>query len=238
MLIDRSGTVRGMTQREFKQHFPQPGWVEHDADEIWATQIAVINDLLAQEKVASTDIAAVGVTNQRETTVVWNRRTGRPIYRAIFWQDRRTAGTCDRLRADVCGPMVQEKTGLVIDAYFSATKLAWILNNVEGARAEAEAGSLAFGTIDSWLVWNLTEGAYHVTEPSNAARTMLFNIHAGDWDDDLLDLLRIPFPAHSCRRCARPAKSTGRSRQPPRRSQLRSRASPKISRRRSSGNCA
>ena len=192
MLFDRSGSVRGMAQREFEQHFPQPGWVEHDADEIWTTQIAVVNDLLAQENVAPADIAAVGVTNQRETTVIWNRRTGRPIYHAIVWQDRRTAEACDRLRADGCGPMVRDKTGLVIDAYFSATKLAWILDNVEGARAEAETGALAFGTIDSWLVWNLTAGACHLTEPSNAARTMLFNIHAGEWDDELLDLLRIP----------------------------------------------
>jgi glycerol kinase len=192
MLFDHSGSVRGMAQREFKQHFPQPGWVEHDADEIWTTQIGVVNDLLAQANVPPDDIAAVGVTNQRETTVVWNRRTGRPIYHAIVWQDRRTAGVCDRLRASGCGPMVRDKTGLVIDAYFSATKLAWILDNVEGARTEADAGALAFGTIDTWLVWNLTGGACHVTEPSNAARTMLFNIHAGDWDDELLELLRIP----------------------------------------------
>jgi glycerol kinase len=192
ILFDRSGSMRGMAQREFEQHFPQPGWVEHDADEIWTTQIAVVNDVLAQENVAPANIAAVGVTNQRETTVVWNRRTGRPIHHAIVWQDRRTAGVCDELRADGCGPMVRDKTGLVIDAYFSATKLAWILDNVEGARSQAEAGALAFGTIDTWLLWNLTGGACHVTEPSNAARTMLFNIHTGHWDDELLDLLRIP----------------------------------------------
>ncbi len=192
ILFDRAGRVRGMAQREFEQHFPQPGWVEHDADEIWTTQIAVVNDVLAQENLAPADIAAVGVTNQRETTVVWNRRTGRPIHHAIVWQDRRTAGVCDQLRANGCDSMVRDKTGLVIDAYFSATKLAWILDNVEGARYQAEAGALAFGTIDTWLLWNLTGGACHVTEPSNAARTMLFNIHAGDWDDELLELLRIP----------------------------------------------
>ena len=192
ILFDHSGRVRGTAQREIEQHFPQPGWVEHDADEIWTTQIAVVNELLARERVAPADIAAVGVTNQRETTVVWNRDTGRPIYHAIVWQDRRTAGVCDHLRADGCGPMVRDKTGLVIDAYFSATKLAWILDNIEGARSDAESGSLAFGTIDTWLLWNLTGGACHVTEPSNAARTMLFNIHGGDWDDELLALLRIP----------------------------------------------
>ncbi len=192
MLFDHAGRVRGIAQREFEQYFPHPGWVEHDADEIWTTQIAVVNAVLAQERVAPADIAAVGVTNQRETTVVWNRSTGRPICRAIVWQDRRTAAVCDQLRADGYGPMVRDKTGLVIDAYFSATKLAWILDNVEGARDEAERGALAFGTIDTWLLWNLTGGGYHLTEPSNAARTMLFNIHAGDWDGGLLDLLRIP----------------------------------------------
>jgi glycerol kinase len=192
ILFDHSGRVRGTAQREFEQHFPQPGWVEHDANEIWTTQIAVVNELLAREHVAPADIAAVGVTNQRETTVVWNRDTGRPIYHAIVWQDRRTAAVCDQLRATGYGPMVRDKTGLVIDAYFSATKLAWLLDNVEGARSDAEAGALAFGTIDTWLLWNLTGGACHVTEPSNAARTMLFNIHAGNWDDELLELLHIP----------------------------------------------
>ncbi|MDA1185340.1 MAG: glycerol kinase GlpK [Acidobacteria bacterium] len=192
MLFDHSGHARGIAQREFAQHFPQPGWVEHDADELWATQIGVVNELLARERVAPADIAAVGVTNQRETTVVWNRRTGRPIYHAIVWQDRRTAAACDHLRDSGHGPMVRDRTGLIIDAYFSATKLAWILDNVEGAHDDADAGALAFGTVDTWLVWNLTGGTCHVTEPSNASRTMLFNIHAGDWDADLLDLLRIP----------------------------------------------
>ena len=192
ILFDHSGHVRGIAQREFRQHFPQPGWVEHDADEIWTTQIAVVNDVLAQENVASSDIAAVGLTNQRETTVVWNRRTGRPVHHAIVWQDRRTAGVCDQLRDGGYGPVVRDKTGLVIDAYFSATKLAWILDSVEGVRDQANEGLLAFGTIDTWLLWNLTGGACHVTEPSNAARTMLFNIHTGDWDDELVELLRIP----------------------------------------------
>jgi glycerol kinase len=192
ILFDHSGHVRGFAQREFRQHFPQPGWVEHDADEIWTTQIAVVNDVLAQENVASSDIAAVGLTNQRETTVVWNRRTGRPVHHAIVWQDRRTAGVCDQLRDGGYGPIVRDKTGLVIDAYFSATKLAWILDSVEGVRDQADKGLLAFGTIDTWLLWNLTGGACHVTEPSNAARTMLFNIHTGEWDDELLELLRIP----------------------------------------------
>ena len=192
MLFDHAGHVRGMAQREFEQHFPQPGWVEHDADQLWTTQIGVVNDVLSREYVAPADIAAVGITNQRETTVVWNRRTGRPIYHAIVWQDRRTAAACDRLHSEGHGPMVRAKTGLIIDAYFSATKIAWMLDNVEGARDAADAGLLAFGTVDTWLLWNLTGGTCHVTEPSNASRTMLFNIHTGDWDDDLLDLLTIP----------------------------------------------
>jgi len=192
ILFDREGTIRGSVQREFKQHYPKPGWVEHDPDEIWSTQSGVAAEVIAAAKIPSSDVAAVGITNQRETTVLWNRRTGEPVHNAIVWQDRRTARDIDRLKADGLEPTFTEKTGLVLDAYFSGSKLAWLLENVPGAREQAEAGELAFGTVDTWLVWKLTGGALHVTDVSNACRTMLFNIHTLDWDDDLLRILNVP----------------------------------------------
>ena len=192
IIFDHQGAIIADAQREFRQIFPIPGWVEHDATEIWATQSAVAGDALAKAGLSSADIAAVGITNQRETTVVWDRATGKPICNAIVWQDRRTAGACDRLRKAGKAAMIRRKTGLVVDAYFSATKLQWILANVPGAKARARAGELAFGTIDSWLVWNLTSGRAHVTDVSNASRTMLCNLKTCDWDDELLRLFGIP----------------------------------------------
>ena len=191
LLFDRDGGVRSVAQREFEQIFPQPGWVEHNPEEIVSSQFEVAQAALSQAGAKPKDVAAIGITNQRETTIVWNRETGRPVYNAIVWQDRRTAGLCERLRAEGHGPLIQQRTGLLIDAYFSATKIAWILDNA-GARALAEAGKLAFGTVDSWLVWKLTGGRVHATDASNASRTMLFNIHTGDWDHELLDLFRVP----------------------------------------------
>jgi len=192
IVFDRAGTVRGVAQREFGQIFPQPGWVEHDPAEIWASQSTVMHEVLANAGAGATDIAAIGITNQRETTVVWDRATGRPIANAIVWQDRRTAATCDDLRAAGHAPLFARKTGLVLDAYFSGTKLKWLLDHVPGARARAARGELAFGTIDSWLVWQLTGGRVHCTDPSNASRTLLFDIHTGAWDDELLALLDVP----------------------------------------------
>ena len=192
ILFDHDGRIKGTAQREFRQIFPQPGWVEHDPQEIWTSQIGVAVEVLAAASLRPRDVAAIGITNQRETTIVWDRETGQPVMNAIVWQDRRTAETCDRLRADGAEAMVRERTGLVLDAYFSGTKVAWILDNVPGARARAEAGKLAFGTVDTWLVWNLTSGRLHLTDPSNASRTLLFNIHTGEWDDELLRLLRVP----------------------------------------------
>jgi glycerol kinase len=192
ILFDHLGAIRAVAQREFTQHFPQPGWVEHDANEIWSTQAGVVTEALAQGRVQLTDIAAIGITNQRETTVIWNRKTGQPIHRAIVWQDRRTAKICDDLKARGLAKTIQEKTGLVLDAYFSGTKVQWLLENVPGARAEAEAGNLAFGTIDSWLVWNLTGGKLHITDVSNASRTLLFNIYTLQWDEELLKLFNVP----------------------------------------------
>jgi glycerol kinase len=192
IVFDHGGSVVASAQQEFRQIFPQPGWVEHDAQEIWATESQVAAQAIERAGLTANDIAAIGITNQRETTLVWDRATGRPISNAIVWQDRRTAGACDRLRARGLGPRIRRKTGLVIDAYFSATKLQWILEHVPGARARARAGALAFGTIDSWLVWNLTGGREHVTDASNASRTMLFNIRTGDWDDELLRLFGVP----------------------------------------------
>ena len=192
ILFDKGGAIKAVAQREFRQIFPQAGWVEHDPQEIWTSQIGVAVEALAAASLRPRDLAAVGITNQRETTVVWDRETGQPVMNAIVWQDRRTAEMCDRLRAGGAEPMVQQRSGLLLDAYFSGTKVAWILDNVKGARARAEAGKLAFGTVDTWLVWNLTSGRLHVTDPSNASRTLLFNIHTGDWDDELLRLLRVP----------------------------------------------
>ncbi len=192
IVFDRTGTIRGAAQREFRQVFPQPGWVEHDASEIWASQSGVLAEALAKAGTNARDIAAIGITNQRETTVVWERATGRPIANAIVWQDRRTAPLCDELREAGHAPLFARKTGLVLDAYFSGTKLKWLLDNVAGARARAERGELAFGTIDTWIIWQLTGGRVHCTDPSNASRTLLFDIHAGAWDEELLALLDVP----------------------------------------------
>ena len=192
ILYDYSGTPVATAQKEFRQQFPQPGWVEHDATEIWASQHAVMLAAIAKAGARPHEIAAIGITNQRETTVLWDRATGKPIANAIVWQDRRTAGLCDELKAAGKAGLIQQKTGLVLDAYFSGTKLKWLLDNVPGARARAENGELCFGTIDSWLIWNLTGGKIHATDPSNASRTLLFNIHTDSWDDELLRLLNIP----------------------------------------------
>jgi glycerol kinase len=192
LLFDQAGRVRAVAQREFDQIFPQPGWVEHDPEQIAFSQIAVALGALEKAGASAKDVAAIGITNQRETTIVWNRETGLPIHNAIVWQDRRTADFCERLRRDGHASLIQQRTGLLIDAYFSASKICWMLENVPGARASAEAGKLAFGTVDSWLVWKLTRGTVHATDTTNASRTMLFNIHAGAWDRELLDLFRIP----------------------------------------------
>jgi glycerol kinase len=190
ILFDREGRMHGIAQQEFQQIFPQSGWVEHDANEIWRSQLGVAQQVLKQHDVSASDIAAIGITNQRETTVVWDRKTGEPIANAIVWQDHRTAGLCDSLREQGKTRLFQEKTGLVIDAYFSGTKLKWLLDNVDGARSKAERGELAFGTIDSWLIYKLC--GTHVVDTSNASRTMLFNIHTLQWDDELLAVLDIP----------------------------------------------
>ena len=192
ILFDRKGAIRQIAQKEFRQHYPQPGWVEHDPEEIWSSQYGVLAEVLAKAGCTTKDVAAIGITNQRETTVVWDRATGRPIHPAIVWQDRRTAAYCDELKARGLSPLIRERTGLVIDAYFSGTKLKWILDEVPGARARANKGELAFGTIDSWLVWKLTGGKLHITDSTNASRTLLLNIHTGAWDPDLLKLLDIP----------------------------------------------
>lgn len=192
IVFDRNGLPVSVAQKEFTQLYPQPGWVEHDANDIWSTQVGVALEAIAKAGIESVAIAAIGITNQRETTVVWDRATGRPICNAIVWQDRRTAGVCDQLRRDGHHQAILDKTGLIVDAYFSATKVKWILDNVAGARAMAEKGQLAFGTVDSWLVWNLTQGRLHITDVSNASRTMLFNIDTLSWDDELLELFDIP----------------------------------------------
>jgi glycerol kinase len=191
MVVDESGSVVSIAQHPFRQIFPKPGWVEHSPSEIWASQSGVATAVLAEANLTDRDIAAIGITNQRETTVVWDRETGEPVFNAIVWQDRRTAEFCDGLRGS-SGEMIQQKTGLIPDAYFSGSKINWILANVDGARAKAEAGKLAFGTIDSWLIWKLTNGARHVTDVTNASRTMLFNIHTMQWDEELLQLLDVP----------------------------------------------
>ena len=192
ILFDRAGQVVAVAQREFGQIFPHPGWVEHDAGEIWRSQYAVALEVLGKADCPASAIDAIGITNQRETTVLWDRKTGEPVANAIVWQDRRTAGRCDELRAQGHAAMIQKKTGLVLDAYFSATKLQWLLDHVPGARVRAEKGELAFGTVDSWLVWKLTGGQRHVTDASNASRTLLFNIHTLQWDPQLLALFGIP----------------------------------------------
>ena len=192
IIFDKNGLPVSSAQKEFKQYYPKPGWVEHDPQEIWSTQSEVAMQAIKKAGLKSENIAAIGITNQRETTVVWNRKTGKPVYKAIVWQDRRTADFCDRLKKDGHAKKIQQKTGLIIDAYFSATKVRWILDNVKGARAFAEKGELAFGTVDSWLVWNLTKGKLHVTDVSNASRTLLFNINTLKWDEELLRLMDIP----------------------------------------------
>jgi len=192
ILFDRAGQVAGVAQQEFRQIFPQPGWVEHDAGDIWRSQFAVATAVLKQASLRAADIDAIAITNQRETTVLWDRVTGEPVGNAIVWQDRRTAAHCDALRAQGHAAMIQKKTGLVLDAYFSGTKLQWLLDHVPGARARADRGELAFGTVDSWLIWKLTQGRRHVTDASNASRTLLFDIHKLQWDDQLLELFDIP----------------------------------------------
>ncbi|HMU60018.1 MAG TPA: glycerol kinase GlpK, partial [Chitinophagaceae bacterium] len=192
LVFDKQGSIISSAQKEFTQIYPQPGWVEHDAEEIWGTQFGTMAEAVAKAGINMKQVAAIGITNQRETTVVWDRKTGQPVYNAIVWQDRRTASYCDELKAAGNASVIQQKTGLIIDAYFSATKLKWILDNVTGAREKAEKGELAFGTIDSWLTWKLTNGEVHVTDVSNASRTMLFNIQSLHWDEELLHLFNIP----------------------------------------------
>jgi glycerol kinase len=192
ILFDREGTIRGVAQQEFQQFYPEAGWVEHDPEEIWTSQRDVARQVIAEAGISSKEIAAIGITNQRETTIVWDRKTGVSIHPAIVWQDRRTASICDQLKAEGKAVVIQNKTGLVVDAYFSGTKIQWILDHVPGARAKAEKGELACGTVDSWLVWKMTGGKVHVTDPSNASRTMLFNITTREWDDELLSALNVP----------------------------------------------
>jgi len=192
IVFDHAGNPQAVAQKEFTQIFPQPGWVEHDPNEIWACQLEVALEAVQKAGLTSADIAGIGITNQRETTVIWDRKTGQPIDNAIVWQDRRTSEFCDQLKADGHVGLFQERTGLVLDAYFSGTKIRWLLNHVEGAREKADAGALAFGTIDSWLVWKLTRGHVHLTDVTNAARTLLFNINTGQWDDELLKILDVP----------------------------------------------
>jgi glycerol kinase len=192
VLFDRQGRVRGMAQQEFRQHFPQPGWVEHEADEIWETQWAVARRVIREQGLEPSAIEAIGITNQRETTVVWDRNTGKPLHRAIVWQDRRTASLCEQLKAQGLEGLFRERSGLVLDAYFSGTKLRWILDQVPGAREKAARGELLFGTVDSWLIWKLTAGAVHATDASNASRTLLFDIREGRWSEELCAALDVP----------------------------------------------
>ena len=192
ILFNKNGKIISLAQKEFTQIYPKPGWVEHDPMEIWSTQASVITEAILKQNFKAENIAAIGITNQRETTIVWDKETGHPVYNAIVWQDRRTAEKCDLLKEKKLDTIIREKTGLVLDAYFSATKIQWILNNVTGAKEKAQQGKLAFGTIDSWLIWNLTEGKLHITDVSNASRTMLFNINTLSWDKELLELFEIP----------------------------------------------
>ncbi|REL33038.1 glycerol kinase [Rhodohalobacter sp. SW132] len=192
MLFDKNGSIKSIAQKEFRQIYPKPGWVEHDAQEIWSTQAGVAAEAVASAGINGKALSGIGITNQRETTVIWDRETGKPVYNAIVWQDRRTSDYCDELKEQGHADLIQEKTGLVLDAYFSGTKVKWILDNVDGARERAEKGELAFGTIDSWLIWNFTQGEIHVTDVTNASRTLLYNINTMEWDDELLELLDIP----------------------------------------------
>ena len=235
ILFDKAGEVVEISQKEFTQHFPKPGWVEHDPQQIWGTILAVVAEVLSKTDTDPKEIASIGITNQRETTVVWDKNTGKPVYNAIVWQSRQTAGICDELKEQGHNDKFREKTGLLIDAYFSGTKVKWILDNVEGAREKAENGDLLFGTIDTWLVWKLTGGKSHVTDYSNASRTLMYNIYDLKWDDELLRDFRsaeidasgskivfrslwrnnrLSFLQHKCsdlRNCRRPAGSTVRS---------------------------
>ena len=192
ILFDQGGAIRGVAQAEFPQIFPRAGWVEHNPQQIWNSQLEVARKVLAENKVKATDIAAIGITNQRETTILWDRKTGKPVHNAIVWQDRRTSEFCDELKRAGHSDLIRSKTGLVVDAYFSGSKLRWLLDNVPGARERAKRGELAFGTVDTWLLWNLTGGALHVTDVTNASRTMLYNLNTGDWDDELLRILNVP----------------------------------------------
>lgn len=192
ILFDKRGNIKSIAQREFKQYYPKPGWVEHDANEIWSTQAGVVAEATTSAGLNGKYIAAIGITNQRETTILWDRETGEPIYNAIVWQDRRTSDFCNKLKTDGLTEKIQEKTGLLIDAYFSATKIKWMLDNVEGAHKKAEEGRLAFGTVDSWIVWKFTRGIRHITDVTNASRTMLYNIHTHKWDEEILNILDIP----------------------------------------------
>lgn len=192
VIFDHNQNIVSLSQREFKQIYPQPGWVEHDPREIWATQSSTLTEVLAQSGITSDEIAAIGITNQRETTIVWNKETGKPIYNAIVWQCRRTTGICEQLKKSGLNEYIRDNTGLIIDPYFSGTKIKWILDHVDGARELAKQGKLLFGTVDTWLVWNMTQGRVHVTDYTNASRTMLFNIHTLDWDEKLLEALDIP----------------------------------------------
>ncbi|MGD8602908.1 MAG: glycerol kinase GlpK, partial [Gemmatimonadota bacterium] len=192
IVFDEHGHIASVAQKEFEQIFPRPGWVEHDPTEIWSSQMGVATEAISKAGLKAGDIAAIGITNQRETTVVWERDTGRPIHNAIVWQDRRTSELCDRLKAEGHEATFRDRTGLVLDSYLAGTKLRWILDNVEGAQERAEAGELAFGTIDSWLIWNLTGGDLHATDASNASRTLFYDIKKGEWDEELLDILNVP----------------------------------------------
>jgi glycerol kinase len=192
LVIDQQGSVVSLAQKEFKQYFPESGFVEHDPEEIWTSEFAVASEAIAKAKLHASDIKAIGITNQRETTVVWDRKTGISLFRAIVWQDRRTTPLCEELKKEGKEPLFKEKTGLLLDPYFSGTKVRWILDNVPGARIRAEKGELAFGTIDTWLIWKLTRGELHITDPTNASRTLLYNIYSGQWDEELLRILKIP----------------------------------------------
>ncbi|MCR9226219.1 MAG: glycerol kinase GlpK [Flavobacteriaceae bacterium] len=192
VVFDKKGTIISVAQKEFTQIFPKPGWVEHDPDEIWSTQAGMAAEAVSKKGLKASQMAAIGITNQRETVVVWDRNTSEPVYNAIVWQDKRTADYCDQLKKEGKSDLIREKTGLVIDSYFSGTKVKWILDNVDGAREKAEAGDLIMGTIDSWLIWKMTDGGLHITDVTNACRSMLFNINTMDWDDELLELLTIP----------------------------------------------
>ncbi|HCD89802.1 MAG TPA: glycerol kinase, partial [Algoriphagus sp.] len=192
IIFDKKGQIVSVAQKEFKQHFPKQGWVEHDPEEIWKSQSSVMIESVVNKSIGIDQVAAIGITNQRETTIVWDRKTGKALYNAIVWQDRRTSAYCNELKDQGHSEMIVSKTGLIIDSYFSATKIRWILENVEGAREKAEAGELAFGTVDSWIIWKLTKGNCHITDITNASRTMLYNIHEQNWDDELLELFNIP----------------------------------------------